>query len=137
VARRAGEMPEDFDLTPAIPSGRQLIQSYGPEGFTIAGVRYPGSVLILPAGTRGWEVGSFDQVTRDSLEPVVTAEDRVEILVLGSGARFAMVTPGFRQQLRAHGITVECMATGAACRTFNVLLAEDRRVAAALILPTP
>jgi uncharacterized protein len=54
-------------------------------------------------------------------------------LILGLGPRFLMVPAELRQALKGHGIAVEAMDTGAACRTFNVLLAEDRRVAAALI----
>ncbi len=68
-----------------------------------------------------------------SLEPIRAAEPAVEILMLGCGGRFAMVPAELRQALRAEGIALEAMDTGAACRTYNVLLAEDRRVAAALI----
>ena len=57
----------------------------------------------------------------------------IDILILGAGAQFGQPTPDLRQALRAHGIVIEAMDTRAACRTFNVLLAEARRIAAALI----
>lgn len=128
-------MPGDFDVTPDIPRGRQVIQGYGAEGFTIAGARHQGAVLVLPEETRGWGATSLDDVTLESLEPVLRVEPAPEILVLGTGARFAMVSPHLRTALRSRGVIVESMDTAAACRTFNVLLAEDRRVVAALIAP--
>jgi uncharacterized protein len=120
-------------ITPAPPAGRQLIQGYQPGGFRIAGVLHEGSVLVLPEQTLAWPVSAPEQVTADSLAPIVAAEPAVEILLLGQGPRFAQVTPELRQALRAAGIVIEGMDTAAACRTYNVLLTEDRRVAAALI----
>lgn len=126
-------MPGDFDLTPAVPEGRSLIQSYRPDGFTIAGRRHEGAVLVLEREVLAWAVDDLASLTVDDFAPVMAAEPRVEILVLGSGARFAMPDPALREALRARGIVLEAMDSGAACRTFNVLLAEDRRVAAALL----
>lgn len=126
-------MGQAFELTPDIPAGRQLIQGYREGGFTIAGVRHEGSVLVLPDRTVAWPVAALNEVTLESLAPVLDAEPAVEILVLGAGARFAMVGPAFRSELKDAGVSVESMDTRAACRTFNVLLAEDRRAAAALI----
>jgi uncharacterized protein len=120
-------------ITPAVPAGRQLIQSYHPGGFRIAGIGHAGSVLVLPERTLAWPVSAPDQVTAASLAPIVAAAPAVELLILGLGPRFLMVPAELRQALKGHGIAVEAMDTGAACRTYNVLLAEDRRVAAALI----
>ena len=122
-----------MDVTPVVPGGRQLIQGYDTGGFRIAGIRHAGSVLVLPEQTLAWPVDSPEQITADSLAPVRTAAPAVEILVLGCGARFVMIPAELRASLKAAGIVVEAMDTGAACRTFNLLLAEDRRVAAALI----
>jgi uncharacterized protein len=126
-------MARGLDINPEVPAHVQLIQGYREGGFTIGGVRHQGSVLVLRERTLAWQVAAFDDLTQESLEPVLGAAPAVEILVLGAGPRFAMVSPAFRQGLRERGVAVECMATPAACRTFNVLLAEDRRVAAALI----
>ena len=122
-----------MDVTPVVPGGRQLIQGYDTGGFRIAGIRHAGSVLVLPEQTLAWPVDSPEQITADSLAPVRAAAPAVEILVLGCGARFVMIPAELRASLKAAGIVVEAMDTGAACRTFNLLLAEDRRVAAALI----
>ena len=128
-------MPEDFDLAPELPEGRNLIQGYRPDGFTIGGRRHTGAVLVLETAVVAWPVDAVAEVSIDDLRPVLDADPRPEILILGSGARFVMAAPALRAGLREHGIALECMDSRAACRTFNVLLAEDRRVAAAL-LPT-
>jgi uncharacterized protein len=120
-----------MNLTKIVAEGRQQIQAYREGGFTIAGARHQGSVLVLPDRTLPWAVRDLPAVTLDSLAAIIGAE--VEILILGCGARFAFAPVELRQALRAHGIVTESMDTRAACRTFNVLLAEDRRVAAALI----
>lgn len=122
-----------IDLTPLLPEGRQIIQAYGDGGFRVAGVRLTGSILVLPDRTAPWPVGSFAEVSVDSLLPVVEADLRPEILLLGCGGEMAFVPEQIRTPLRAAGIVIEAMDTGAACRTWNVLLAEERRVAAALI----
>lgn len=120
-------------VTPIVPASRQLIQAYDAGGFRIAGVRHAGSVLVLPERTLAWPVGALEEVSADTLSPIRTAAPAVEILVLGCGPRFCLVRADLRKALRADGIALEAMDTGAACRTFNLLLAEDRRVAAALI----
>jgi uncharacterized protein len=124
-------MPMDF--TRSAPEGRQLIQAHREGGFTIAGVRHEGSVLVLPDRTLPWAVRELAALTIESLAPITATADRVDILVLGSGSAFGRPGADVRAALRAHGIVTEAMDTRAACRTFNVLLAEDRRVAAALI----
>jgi uncharacterized protein len=120
-----------MDVTPVIPAGRQLIKGYGDLGFTISGTRWEGSVLVFPDRTVPWGAASLSEVTEESLAPVLAA--RPQLLLLGCGAAMAPVPQALRGALRSAGITLEIMDTGAACRTFNVLLAEDRLVAAALI----
>jgi uncharacterized protein len=122
-----------MEVTPVVPAGRQLIQAYRDGGFTVAGVRHEGSLLVTPERTLSWQVDALSAVTLESLAPVIQADPPVEILILGCGPGFALAPASLRDALRAHGIVVESMATPAACRTYNVLLAEDRRVAAALI----
>jgi uncharacterized protein len=122
-----------MELTRVAPEGRQLIQAHREGGFTIAGVRHEGSVLVLPDRTVPWPIRELAAVTLESLAPIIAVATSVDILILGAGARFGLPGRDLRQALRAHGIVIEAMDTRAACRTFNVLLAEDRRVAAALI----
>lgn len=112
---------------------RQLIESYGEGGFRVSGTAHKGSIVVLPERTEGWDVADISKLTLKSLAAVTGAEPPAEILLLGCGARIASVPDVLRAQLKKHGIVVEPMDTGAACRTFNLLIAEGRRVAGALI----
>ncbi len=120
-----------MEITPAVKLGRQTVESYGGGRFRISGQIYEGSVLVLPGRTFSWAVGALDEVSLDSLEPLL-AEDR-GILLLGCGPRLGLVPADLREGVRARGFVLEPMDTGAACRTYNVLISEERRVAAALI----
>jgi uncharacterized protein len=121
-----------MDVTPVISAGRQVIEGYGAGRFRISGVVHEGAVLVLRTRTIAWPVASLAALTADSLTPVIEAAD-VSVLLLGCGARMAPVPGAVRERLRAAGIVIEPMDTGGACRTYNVLLAEDRQVAAALL----
>ena len=119
------------DVTPLIPAGRQVVDSYGRNGFHVSGVAYEGAILVTAEATVAWPVSSLTEVTLDSLSALF---DRgIEILLLGCGARMVPVPPALRAALKAKGMVVDAMDTGAACRTYNVLVAEERRVAAALL----
>lgn len=120
-----------MDVTPVIPAGRQLIKGYGDLGFTISGTRWEGSVLVFPERTLTWVPRTLAEVTEESLRAVL--EEKPDLLLLGCGRSMGMVPVALRAMLRGGGVKLEVMDTGAACRTFNVLLAEDRLVAAALI----
>jgi uncharacterized protein len=126
-----------LDITPKPASGRQLIERYGGGGFRIAGQRHMGSVIVFPTRTLAWEVTDAEQITSASLAPLLdrvqAAEEMVRLLVLGSGRRFRPPPENLSARLADAGIALEWMDTGAACRTFNVLLLEDRDVAAALL----
>ena len=121
-----------MELTPLVPTDRQIIERYGENGFRIAGVIYHGSVLVFPDRTLSWQVASAADVTQESLAPVVE-HGGTRILLLGLGRSMRAMPTMLRKTLRAAGIVLEPMDTGAACRTLNVLVAEDRPVAAALL----
>ena len=121
-----------MDVTPLIPVGRQYIEGYGGGRFRISGVVHDGAVLVLRERTMAWPVADLASVTADSLAPVIEAGD-VTVLLLGCGRRMGLVPAAVRERMRAAGIVIEPMDTGGACRTYNVLLAEDRQVAAALL----
>jgi uncharacterized protein len=121
------------DITPPIPADRQLIQSYGDGGFRITGVEFKGSVIVTPLVTALWSAIDSENLAPDDILAALRGTERGTVLLLGAGTRFAAVSASFRQGLREAGIGLEVMDTGAACRTYNVLLAEDRAVAAALI----
>jgi uncharacterized protein (TIGR04206 family) len=122
---------------PHFAPGLQVVQSYGSGGFTVSGVRYPGSILVLPERVLPWPVNGIDELELATLEAIRAAEPLPDILVIGLGATFVPFPPELRQAIRAWGPVVEAMATASACRTYNVLLAEQRRVAAALIRLPP
>ncbi len=98
----------------------------------MAGQEYQGSIMVSRQGAQRWEVTHFEEITEASLSAVMV-DAEVEILVVGSGTRQEFFAPALRQRLKERGVAVECMDTGAACRTYNILLQEDRKVAAALI----
>lgn len=120
-----------MELRQISPIGRQIIERYGASGFRISGVIYSGPVLVFPDRTLVWEGAA---ATIEALQPVL-ADGEVELLLLGLGRRMAPVAAALRQALRARGVGLDAMDTGAACRTYNVLVGEDRRVAAALLPP--
>ena len=120
-----------MELTQLTQPGRQVIERYGPSGFRVSGQIHLGPVLVFADLTIAWVDAA---ITEAALAPVVE-HGGVELLLLGPGRRMAPVAPALRTALKAHGIAVEAMDTGAACRTYNLLLAEDRRVAAALLPP--
>ena len=110
------------------------IDAYGDGGFRLAGARHDGSVLILSDEARRWEVERFDQLSLAALQPVLDAgAAEVEFVLLGVGPRNAMPPREIRDGLRAAGIGLEFMDTPAAAKLYNLLTAEGRRVAAALI----
>ncbi|MBL4741063.1 MAG: Mth938-like domain-containing protein [Sneathiella sp.] len=121
------------DISGIPDAGQQLINSYGNGGFRISGERYEGSVLIVPEKTSPWSLSDINDLTVESLQPIFEAEKPIEILLIGCGASMIFIEESVRKPLREKGITIESMDSGAAVRTYNVLLLEGRRVAAALI----
>lgn len=122
-----------MDVTPLIPEGLQLIETYGDGAFRITGVRYQGAVFVFPDETQVWQQANVEDLTAAALSPVTDRETVPEILLLGTGARTEFILPSIRAAIREKGPVVDVMDTGAACRTYNVLLSEGRRVAAALL----
>ncbi len=111
-----------------------VVASYRGGAFNVAGTRYEGSILLFRDRVAAWPVAAVGAIDAQALAALVAAADPpVELLLIGCGARLVPVAPDLRQALKARGIAVEPMDTGAACRTFNVLTAEERRVAAVLI----
>ena len=120
-----------MEVTPLVPKDRQVIESYFAAGFRVSGVAHHGAIIVLPEATHAWAAASLAEVSIASLAPIFAAG--AEILLLGCGRRMRPVPAALRTALRANGVVIDAMDTGAACRTYNVLLAEDRRVAAALL----
>lgn len=108
------------------------IQRYGDGRFSIANQYYAHSVLILPDEVQSWPVTATHAISPEALQPVMDIAKDIDILLIGSGLTLQF-QPELIKHFRPHGVTVDVMDTGAACRTYNVLLSEGRRVAAALI----
>lgn len=122
-----------MDITPLIPEGRKVIESYGANRFQVSQETYTGSIIVTPHQVLSWDVKDFSEVTPESFAELTAPETRPEIVLIGCGSRMQLVPSEVRIHLKTFGIAVEPMDTGAACRTYNVLLGEGRRVAAALV----
>ncbi|MDP8917604.1 MAG: MTH938/NDUFAF3 family protein [Pseudomonadota bacterium] len=113
--------------------GRYPFDAYGNGGFRFADMSHRGSVLALPSGIKAWPVVSVTELTEAALDPIFAEGDALELLLLGTGADIAAIPAAFRARFREAGIGLDVMQTGAAARTYNILLAENRKVGAALI----
>ena len=113
--------------------GRAPIEAYGNGGFRFAGMSHRGSILCLPSGVMAWSVMSAASLTEDSLSAVLAERDAIGFLLLGMGRSVGVLPAVLRKMFVEAMVGLEPMDTGAACRTYNVLLAEGRPVAAALI----
>jgi uncharacterized protein len=116
-----------------VPADRQVIESYGEGRFRVTGVAYEGSILVFPDRVVDWPLAEIGDLGLDQLSDVLESEPPVDVLLIGCGPRARPVPPPVKKALREAGVGAEPMDTSAACRTYNVLVAEDRRVAAALI----
>lgn len=109
------------------------IDAYGNGGFRFAQMSHKGSLLCLPDGMFSWSVTSPTQISASSFEPLIKNHDQIDVLLVGLGIEIVMFDPEIRQLLRNHNIIVDAIGTGGAVRTYNILLGEERSVAAALI----
>lgn len=126
-------IPTDKTLPTPDPTRLQVIRTYGPGRFLIGEREWREPVLVTAFFTVPWLVARADQVTPGNLAALEKAEAPIEFLVLGCGPRSLFIAPDIRAALKAAGLALEVLDTGSACRTYNVLLAEGRRVAAALV----
>lgn len=117
--------------------GRHAIEAYGVGGFRFAGLSHVGSILATPKGVRAVAIAAPAELDAAALAPLfeeMAAEPgSIEFLVIGVGARMAPLAPELKQRLRAAGLGFEAMATGPAARVYNIMMDENRRVAALLI----
>ncbi len=101
------------------------VDGYGPGFFRIDGQVLHGAILVTPTGARSW-AGYDDTASLIALAP------EIDVLFVGTGAEIAHLPTGFRDALEAAGIGVEAMSSPAACRTYNILVSEGRRIGLAL-----
>ena len=122
----------DREALPHYP-GSAPIEAYGNGGFRFAGMSHRGSLLCLPDGIWGWPVASPGAVSEDALGQIFAQATDLDLVLIGTGRDPWVMPDALRQRFRALQLTADTMPTGAAVRTYNVLLAERRRVAAGLI----
>jgi len=122
--------PTDKTLPMPDPSERQVIQGYGDGGFRVSNVRHDGAVIVAATRTSAWV---DTEIATLVTSPIV---GEIDVLVIGCGVRATFVAPAMREAFKRRGVALEVADTPAACRTYNILLSEGRRVAAAL-LPVP
>ncbi len=120
-------------FTPARFPGRAPVDAYGNGGFRFADMSHRGSILALPDGIESWPVDDVAAIDADALAPIVAHAAAIDILLVGTGGEQAILPAAARAALADSGLAFETMSTGAAVRTYNVLLSEDRAVAAALV----
>ena len=115
-------------------AGNHLLEGYGAGGFRFAGMSHRGSIIISADGVHAWTAVAMADIVPGTLGAVLDApKGSIELLLIGTGTTLVPVPDALRQRLKKAGIGCEPMATGAAARTYNVLVGERRRVAAALL----
>lgn len=112
--------------------GRAPIDGYGAGGFSFAQMSHRGSILALPSGIHAWEADAA-ALTPEDFARVIAEKAEIDLLLIGMGREMARPPRAVREALQAAGLMIDPMATGHAVATYNLLLAEKRRVAAALI----
>jgi uncharacterized protein len=121
------------DILPLTVGDQQVIEGYGKTGFRVSGREWQGGIVVFPGHTLAWPIGSLAELSISAFDAVRDENPAIEILLIGTGQRMALLPTSLRAALRALGFGIEAMDTGAACRTYNVLIGEHRRVAAALL----
>ncbi|NJL07488.1 MAG: hypothetical protein HC900_03915 [Methylacidiphilales bacterium] len=121
-----------FDGTPHLP-GRHAVDAFGGGGFRFGDMSHRGSLLILPSGVWAWPVRTAADVDAASLARLFAEGGEIDLFIFGSGACLRPLPAALHARLRGLGMAVEAMATAHAAHTYNILLAESRRVAAGLI----
>ena len=125
-----------MDVTPLIRADQQVIQSYNNGRFRVSGLSYESAVFVFPDKTLPWDFSkNINELAVDDFAPLFAYAHEVDVVLLGCGDEMIFIPPSFRMSLKEHGLIIDVMDTGAACRTYNVLMAEGRRVVAAM-LPT-
>jgi uncharacterized protein len=126
-------MARGIEIREAHFPGRAPIDTYGNGGFRFADMSHRGSILCLPSGIYGWDMDISKPLSAESFQRVLDEARDIEVLLVGTGTELRRLPPELKTALKAKGISSDPMSTGAAVRTFNIMLAESRAVAAALI----
>jgi uncharacterized protein len=126
-------MAAGIEIRPAHFPGRAPIDAYGNGGFRFADMSHRGSILCLPSGIHGWSVDDPAKLSVEDFSRIIAQAGDIEVLLVGIGDTMRVLPKELKQALRDAGIAADPMSTGAAVRTYNIMLSEARAVAAALI----
>jgi uncharacterized protein len=121
------------DITPTISKNKKIIDAYGNGGFKVASERFEDSIIILPDSVHKFEHSDIESATQKHLEPILSNAEDIEVLIVGCGKATEFLNAEIEKLLRSKKISIEYMDTGAAARTYNILLTEERKVAVVLI----
>ena len=113
--------------------GKHSIDSYGSGGFRFAGMSHRGSVIVTPSGVQAWKVEDAAHINAAAFTSIFAEAISIDLLIIGTGEKSLGQDARFAEALRATGLKIDVMDTPAAARTYNLMLDEGRRVAAALI----
>ncbi len=125
-----------MDITPLVRAGQQIIISYAGGVFKVNKTSYPHAIIVMPEKTISWDIGvakDVAELTISNFSIMIDKSSDIDVLLLGCGKEMAFLPPKLRTELKQAGLSVDIMDSGAACRTYNVLMAEGRRVACALL----
>ncbi|MEM9107620.1 MAG: Mth938-like domain-containing protein [Pseudomonadota bacterium] len=126
-------MRKGIEIRDAHFPGRSPIDAYGNGGFRFADMSHRGSILCIPSGIYGWEAEANSELDVALFSRIFDEAKDIEVLLVGTGSDIRPLPPVLKMRLRDAQIISDPMSTGAAVRTFNVMLSESRAVAAALI----
>lgn len=113
-------------------AGLPLVTAYGQGGFVIGNRRIDGALLLMPDHAHALEAASMADLSPAMLDPLFKADPSIDVLLVGTGEKMIPMPANLREMLQSHSFVPDLMDSGACARTFNILLLEDRRVAALL-----
>jgi uncharacterized protein len=122
-----------MDITPLISPDQQVIQSYSKDRFRVNGELRNGAVIVFTNETMKWNCSEVAKLTIGDFSEVVDRQKEIDVVLLGCGRTVDGFDRSLLPLLKDDGLVVEVMDTGAACRTYNALMAEGRRVVAMLL----
>ena len=125
-----------MDITPLIRKGQNVITAYADGMFRIGAQTYDRPVIITPEDVYIWDIpaqAGIDALQIDHFAVLIEKANDIDVVLLGCGKTMAFLPPDLKTALKESGLCVDTMDTGAACRTYNVLMAEGRRIACALL----
>ncbi len=121
-----------LEMTDAYYPRHDPIDYYGDGGFRFGSMSHQGAILFLPSGIHRWDVETPTSLKEQDFAKILREAGEIEILLIGTGNSIIPLAPSLAAEIRSHGLKLDMMDTGAAVRTLNILLSEDRAVAAAL-----